>query len=222
MHFQLGAKQPMVWPSTRMRSGKFAKRVQFVGILRGAGKSHALAALGHELVLHCHAVLWTPTASLVQQLLAAKRDLLLPHLVAKLDRYECVFLDDIGLNEHSAPAAETAARLGGCYRHPARTPAREAIRAKHALGGAALCSTFFGGRFVTQVQGRPARCACAGRDIRVGGRSVIQHAFDSERVVFRLGSNTRHQRVPFVLASGDPSAAFTAASARSADAVAAV
>jgi len=39
------------------------------------------------LVLLGHPVLWTPTASLVQELLAAKRDLRLPQLLAKLDRY---------------------------------------------------------------------------------------------------------------------------------------
>jgi DNA replication protein DnaC len=70
--------------------------VQFVGILPGVGKSHALAAIGNELVLLGHPVLWTPTATLVQELLAAKRDLRLPHALAKLDRFDCVFLDDIG------------------------------------------------------------------------------------------------------------------------------
>src|SRR3954454_24619921 len=48
------------------------KRVQFVGILPGVGKSHLLAALGHELILQGKAVLWTSTATLVQHLLAAK------------------------------------------------------------------------------------------------------------------------------------------------------
>jgi hypothetical protein len=38
----------------------------------------------------------TPTANLVQELLAAKRDLRLPQVLAKLDRFECAFLDDIG------------------------------------------------------------------------------------------------------------------------------
>ena len=47
------------------------------------GKSHLLAALGHELILQGQPVLWTPTASLVQRLLAAKRDLRLPQQLAK-------------------------------------------------------------------------------------------------------------------------------------------
>ena len=47
----------------------------------GTGKSHLLAALAHELILQGHRVLWTPTALLVQRLLAAKRDLRLPQAV---------------------------------------------------------------------------------------------------------------------------------------------
>ena len=44
--------------------------------LPGRGKSHILAALGRELILrHNYAVLFTPTFKLVQQVLAAKRDL---------------------------------------------------------------------------------------------------------------------------------------------------
>lgn len=62
----------------------------------GVGKSHALAAVGYELILAGHPVLWTSTATLVQRLLAAKRDLRLPQELAKLDRFSCVILDDIG------------------------------------------------------------------------------------------------------------------------------
>lgn len=62
----------------------------------GAGKSHAVAALGHAWVQQGHTVLWTATVELVQQLLAAKRDLRLPAALAKLDRIEALILDDIG------------------------------------------------------------------------------------------------------------------------------
>lgn len=62
----------------------------------GTGKSHLTAALGHELVQKRRSVLWTPTYALVQRLLAAKRDLRLPKELAKLDRVECLILDDIG------------------------------------------------------------------------------------------------------------------------------
>src|SRR2546425_282532 len=74
----------------------------------GVGKSHLLAALGHELILQGKSVLWTSTATLVQQLLVAKRDLRLPHALAKLDRYTCVILDDIGYVQHDRDEMEVA------------------------------------------------------------------------------------------------------------------
>ena len=65
--------------------------------LPGRGKSHFLAALGRELILrHKYAVLFTPTFKLVQQLLAAKRDLRLEELLRRLDRFDVVILDDLG------------------------------------------------------------------------------------------------------------------------------
>jgi DNA replication protein DnaC len=72
----------------------------------GTGKSHLAAALGHELVLHGHRVLWTPTANLVQRLLAAKRDLRLPQYLAQLDRFACLILDDIGYVQHDRDEME--------------------------------------------------------------------------------------------------------------------
>jgi DNA replication protein DnaC len=92
----------------RLRSGAFLEdAINVVAAGKpGVGKSHALAAIGNELVLMGHPVLWTPTATLVQELLAAKRDLRLPHALAKLDRYECVFLDDIGYVQHDRDEME--------------------------------------------------------------------------------------------------------------------
>src|SRR5438128_3815635 len=46
--------------------------------LPGVGKSHAMCAVGHALVDRGHAVLFMPPYSLVQELLAAKRNLELP------------------------------------------------------------------------------------------------------------------------------------------------
>lgn len=62
----------------------------------GTGKSHLTAALGHALVQKGRSVLWTPAYALVQRLLEAKRDLRLPKELTKLDRVECLILDDIG------------------------------------------------------------------------------------------------------------------------------
>jgi DNA replication protein DnaC len=72
----------------------------------GVGKSHLLAALGHELVLQGTPVLWTSAATLVQRLLVAKRDLRLPQELARLDRYACLILDDIGYVQHDRDEME--------------------------------------------------------------------------------------------------------------------
>lgn len=74
--------------------------------LPGVGKSHALAALGHSLVQQGRSVLWTPTYTIVQELLAAKRDLDLPRKLRKLDQFDLVILDDIGYVNQSAEEAE--------------------------------------------------------------------------------------------------------------------
>ena len=82
----------------RLKAGVFLNQaVNVVAVDKpGVGKSHMLAALGYELTLAGHAVLWTPTSTLVQRLLAAKRDLRLPQELSKLDKYACVILDDLG------------------------------------------------------------------------------------------------------------------------------
>jgi len=65
--------------------------------LPGRGKSHFLAAVGRELILrHRYPVLFTSTFKLVQQLLAAKKNLRLEAELKRLDRYPVVILDDIG------------------------------------------------------------------------------------------------------------------------------
>jgi DNA replication protein DnaC len=92
----------------RLKPGTFLEQaVNVVAIGKpGVGKSHVLAALGYELILAGHAVFWTPTSTLVQRLLAAKRDLRLPQELAKLDKYACVILDDIGYIQHDRDEME--------------------------------------------------------------------------------------------------------------------
>ena len=76
----------------------------------GVGKSHAACALGHALVQGGHAVLFRPAYQLVQELLAAKRDLTLPRLLRRLDAAELLILDDIGYVKQSAEEAECCSR----------------------------------------------------------------------------------------------------------------
>lgn len=64
--------------------------------LPGRGKTHVVAAIGHELVHRGYAVLFTPAFRLVQRLLAAKRDLGLDRELKRLDAYDAVVLDDLG------------------------------------------------------------------------------------------------------------------------------
>lgn len=74
--------------------------------LPGTGKTHSACALGHALVEAGHSVLYIPTYKLVQNLLAAKRDLELPKALRKLDRFELLILDDIGYVQQDAEQVE--------------------------------------------------------------------------------------------------------------------
>jgi len=74
--------------------------------LPGTGKTHAMAALGHRLIEQGHTVYFAPTYQLVQDLLAAKRDLDLPRMLRKLDHFEVLILDDLGYLKHRADEAE--------------------------------------------------------------------------------------------------------------------
>lgn len=62
----------------------------------GVGKTHLAAAIGEQLVQNGFRVLFSRTTELVQKLQAAKRDLNLPSVLDKLDRYDCLILDDFG------------------------------------------------------------------------------------------------------------------------------
>lgn len=105
---------PMVFPMTvryqvdRLRTGRFVEHaMNVVAIGRpGTGKSHTLASLGHALLQQGYTVLWSSTAQLMQRLLAAKRDLRLPQELAKLDRFSCLILDDIGYVQHDQDEME--------------------------------------------------------------------------------------------------------------------
>jgi DNA replication protein DnaC len=72
----------------------------------GTGKTHVVSALGHALVRQGHSVLFTPVSSLVERLLEAKRDLRLTRELRRLDRVECLVLDDIGYVQHDRAEME--------------------------------------------------------------------------------------------------------------------
>jgi len=72
----------------------------------GSGKSHLLCAIGHELVNKGRKVLFVSCAQLVQELLIAKRDLLMAKTLKKLSRYHTVIIDDIGYVQQSREEME--------------------------------------------------------------------------------------------------------------------
>src|SRR5579864_839719 len=61
----------------------------------GGGKSHLAAALGFALVENGWRVLFTRTTDLVQRLQIARRELALEAVLAKLDKYHLLILDDL-------------------------------------------------------------------------------------------------------------------------------
>jgi DNA replication protein DnaC len=64
--------------------------------LPGRGKTHLLCAIANELVQRGYKVLFIAAYQLVQQLLVAKRELILERALQRLDRYDVVLVDDIG------------------------------------------------------------------------------------------------------------------------------
>ncbi len=62
----------------------------------GAGKSHLANAIGIELLERGLRVLFTRTTILVQKLQSSKQALALPSALKKLDKYDCLILDDFG------------------------------------------------------------------------------------------------------------------------------
>jgi len=70
------------------------------------GKTHAMAALADRIIEQGRSVYFVPTYQLVQDLLAAKRDLELPRALRKLDRFDVLILDDLGYLKQRANEAE--------------------------------------------------------------------------------------------------------------------
>jgi DNA replication protein DnaC len=90
--------RPLLQQIRELARGEFVDRAANILAfgLPGVGKSHVAAAIGHALISAGHSVLFAPTYQLVQELLAAKRDLALPCALAKLDLFDLLILDDIG------------------------------------------------------------------------------------------------------------------------------
>ena len=92
----------------RLQRGEFLEGATNVCIFGnpGTGKTHTMAALGHELVRQGRTVWFTPVTQLVERLLEAKRDLRLARELQRLDRIDCLLLDDIGYVQHDRAEME--------------------------------------------------------------------------------------------------------------------
>ena len=71
-----------------------------------AGKTHAVCAIGHRMVESGRSVLFIPAYRLVQDMLAAKRDLDLPRMLRKLDNFDLLVIDDLGYLPQGAEESE--------------------------------------------------------------------------------------------------------------------
>jgi DNA replication protein DnaC len=72
----------------------------------GAGKSHLLCALALELVTRGRRMKYTSCAMLVQDLLAAKRDLRLSKEIKKLAKHDGLIIDEMGYVQQSREEME--------------------------------------------------------------------------------------------------------------------
>jgi DNA replication protein DnaC len=100
--------RPLVQKLRELATGNFLERADNVLCfgLPGVGKSHAACALGHALVQEGRSVFFAPAYEMVQELLAAKRDLQLPRALRRLDVFELLILDDIGYVQQNPDEAE--------------------------------------------------------------------------------------------------------------------
>lgn len=88
--------------------GDFVSRCENVLIFGnpGSGKTHVACAIGQEMIRAGRKVVFTSCGLLVQDLLAAKRDLKLRGFLKKISRYQVVILDDIGYVQYSREEME--------------------------------------------------------------------------------------------------------------------
>jgi DNA replication protein DnaC len=72
----------------------------------GSGKTHLACALGYHLIYQQRKVIFKSCSLLLQELLIAKRDLMLPAYLKKLLKYDALIIDDIGYVQQSRDEME--------------------------------------------------------------------------------------------------------------------
>ena len=91
-----------------LRDGSFLDRRENILVFGkpGSGKTHLLNALGEQLVHRGRSVLFATCSLLVQELLAAKRDLRLERCIKRLAGFEALIIDDLGYVQQSREEME--------------------------------------------------------------------------------------------------------------------
>lgn len=91
-----------------LRDGAFLDRRENVLVFGkpGSGKTHLVSALGEQLVQRGRSVLFATCGLLVQELLAAKRDLRLERLIKRWSGFEALIIDDLGYVQQSRDEME--------------------------------------------------------------------------------------------------------------------
>ena len=123
----------------RLAEGDFVDRGVNVLAFRmpGTGKTHAMYTIGHRLVQPGRSVLFIPTYRLVQDMLAAKRDLELPRMLRKLDNFDLLVIDDLGYLPRGVGGAlhtdrrALRASLAGHHLQPCLLRVGEGVRQPH-------------------------------------------------------------------------------------------
>jgi DNA replication protein DnaC len=98
----------VVQQARTLLEGSFVDRHENVLVFGppGSGKTHLLAAIGQELVRGGRRVLFAKCDLLVQQLLAAKKDLRLIKVLKQLAAYPALIVDDLGYVQQSREEME--------------------------------------------------------------------------------------------------------------------
>jgi DNA replication protein DnaC len=98
----------VVQQARTLLEGSFLERHENVLVFGrpGSGKTHLLSAIGQELVRDGRRVLFTKCGLLVQQLLAAKKDLRLIKVLKQLAGYPALIIDDLGYVQQSREEME--------------------------------------------------------------------------------------------------------------------
>jgi DNA replication protein DnaC len=91
-----------------LREGSFLDRRENLLVFGkpGSGKTHILNALAEQLVQRGRPVLFVTCSLLVQELLAAKRDLKLDRFIKRLATFEALIIDDLGYVQQSREEME--------------------------------------------------------------------------------------------------------------------